>query len=59
MNQSTTDKSCSCQQDETSEILSDPNLVREIKLAEKEMKKGKGIPWEKVNKDLRHHTPGV
>lgn len=37
---------------ETNEILADPSLVKEIKLAESEMKKGKGIPWEKVKKEL-------
>lgn len=38
---------------ETNEILADSQLVREIKLAEKQMKNGKGIPWEKVKKDLK------
>jgi hypothetical protein len=52
MSKNTTDKNCSCQRDETSEILSDPKLAGEIKLAEKEMKKGLGIPWEKVKIEL-------
>lgn len=38
---------------ETNEILSDSNLVKEIKLAESQMRKGKGIPWEKVKKELK------
>lgn len=38
---------------ETNEILSDPGLVKEIKLAESQMKKGRGIPWEKVKKELK------
>lgn len=41
---------------ETNEILADSQLVREIKLAEKQMKNGKGIPWEKVKKDLKIKT---
>ena len=38
---------------ETNDILADQGLVKEIKLAESEMKKGKGIPWEKVKKELK------
>ena len=52
MNNKTTDKNSSCQWKETDDILADPNLVKEIKLAENEMEKGKGIPWEKVKKAL-------
>lgn len=38
---------------ETNDILADPELVKEIKLAEREMRDGKGIPWEKVKKELK------
>ncbi|MFH1863830.1 MAG: type II toxin-antitoxin system Phd/YefM family antitoxin [bacterium] len=41
---------------ETNEILADSQLVKEIKLAEKQMKNGKGIPWEKVKKELKIKT---
>jgi antitoxin YefM len=37
---------------ETNDIMSDPGLVKAIKLGEKEIKQGKGIPWEDVKKDL-------
>lgn len=37
---------------ETMEILSDPNLVKAVKKGEKEIEEGKGIPWEKVKKEL-------
>lgn len=37
---------------ETNEIMSDPALMKSIKQGEKEIKEGKGIPWEKVKKDL-------
>ena len=37
---------------ETNEIMSDPKLVKAIKQGEKEIKEGKGIPWEEVKKDL-------
>ena len=37
---------------ETLEILSNPGIVREIAQGVKEAKAGKGIPWEKVKKDL-------
>lgn len=37
---------------ETKEILSDKRLMRDIRRGEKEIKEGKGIPWEKVKKDL-------
>ncbi|MFH1458680.1 MAG: type II toxin-antitoxin system Phd/YefM family antitoxin [Candidatus Omnitrophota bacterium] len=39
---------------ETLDILSDRKLVKEIKKAEMELKKGKGIPWEKLKKKLGH-----
>ncbi|MEK7113157.1 MAG: type II toxin-antitoxin system Phd/YefM family antitoxin [Patescibacteria group bacterium] len=38
---------------ETNEILADKELMHEIREAEKELKEGKGISWEKVKKDLR------
>lgn len=37
---------------ETNDILSDPKLVKAIKRGEKELEEGKGIPWEKVKKEL-------
>jgi len=37
---------------ETNEIMSDPGLMKAIKQGEKEIKEGKGIPWEEVKKDL-------
>jgi prevent-host-death family protein len=37
---------------ETNDIMSDPRLVQAIKQGEKEIKQGKGIPWEDVKKDL-------
>ncbi|MBF0123350.1 MAG: type II toxin-antitoxin system Phd/YefM family antitoxin [Candidatus Omnitrophica bacterium] len=37
---------------ETIEILSNPELVREIREGIKEADAGKTIPWEKVKKDL-------
>ena len=37
---------------ETKEILLDKKLMRDIRQGEKEIKEGKGIPWEKVKKDL-------
>lgn len=37
---------------ETLEIMSDKKLVRELRQAEKEMKSGKGVPLEEVNKRL-------
>jgi antitoxin YefM len=39
---------------ETLDILSDRKLVKEIKGAEKELREGKGIPWEKLKKKLGH-----
>ena len=33
-------------------ILADPKLMSDIKQGEKEIKEGKGIPWEKVKEDL-------
>lgn len=38
---------------ETSEILADKKLMRDIKTAEEELRDGKGIPWEKVKKELK------
>jgi len=49
-------KTCSCQHKETNEILTDLSLIKEIKLAEKEMRKGKGISWEKVKRELHIKT---
>ena len=37
---------------ETLDILSDQKLVKDIKKAETELRKGKGIPWEKVKNKL-------
>lgn len=37
---------------ETNEIMSDPELLKAIKQGEKEIDEGKGIPWEKVKKEL-------
>ena len=37
---------------ETNEILSDLVLLKAIKIGEKEIKAGKGIPWKEVKKDL-------
>ncbi len=37
---------------ETDEILADKELMKEISIAEKELKEGKGIPWEDVKKEL-------
>ena len=37
---------------ETLDILNDPLTMRRIKRAEKEMKQGRGIRWEKVKKRL-------
>jgi len=37
---------------ETNEILADKQLMYELREAEKELKEGKGISWEKVKKDL-------
>lgn len=37
---------------ETNEIMSNPKLMRDIKQGEKEIKEGKGIPWEDVKKEL-------
>ena len=37
---------------ETNDILADSELVKAIKQGEKEIKEGKGIPWEEVKKDL-------
>lgn len=37
---------------ETTEILTDKKLIQDIKQSEKEISEGKGIPWEKVKKQL-------
>ena len=37
---------------ETLDILNDPVTMRRLKQAEREMKKGLGIPWGKVKKKL-------
>ncbi|MBM3250056.1 MAG: type II toxin-antitoxin system Phd/YefM family antitoxin [Candidatus Omnitrophica bacterium] len=37
---------------ETLDILSDQKLMKEIKKAEEELKKGKGIPWKKAKQKL-------
>lgn len=37
---------------ETNEILADKGLMRAIRIGEKQIKQGKGIPWEKVKKEL-------
>jgi len=37
---------------ETLDILSDQKLVRDIKKAQEDLRKGKGIPWEKVKQKL-------
>jgi antitoxin YefM len=37
---------------ETLDILSDQKLMKDIKKAQGELKKGKGIAWEKVKKKL-------
>lgn len=38
---------------ETMEIMSNPGLMKAIKQGEKEIAEGKGIPWEKVKKELK------
>ena len=38
---------------ETNDIMSDPKLLKAIKQGEKEIREGKGIPWEDVKKDLK------
>ena len=37
---------------ETLEILSDKDLMQDIRKAEKEFKEGKTIPWEKAKEEL-------
>lgn len=37
---------------ETNDIMSDTKLLNAIKQGEKEIDKGKGIPWEDVKRDL-------
>ena len=41
---------------ETLEILSDTRLMKSIRKAEKELKAGKGVPWEKVKAKLHRHV---
>lgn len=38
---------------ETLDIMSNKKLVAEIKQARKELKEGKGIPWEEVRKSIK------
>ena len=37
---------------ETMEILSDPKILRDIKKAEEEYKKGEYVSWDKIKKEL-------
>lgn len=37
---------------ETNEIMSDPQLMTDIKQGQKEIAEGKGIPWEEAKKEL-------
>lgn len=37
---------------ETMEILSDEQLMKDIRQAEKEFREGKSIPWEEVKEEL-------
>lgn len=37
---------------ETNDIMSDSALLKAIKQGEKEIREGKGIPWEDVKKEL-------
>ena len=37
---------------ETNEIMSDPQLMKDIRQGEKELDEGQGIPWEKAKKEL-------
>lgn len=37
---------------ETNDIMSDPKLLKAIRQGEKEIREGKGIPWEDVKKEL-------
>lgn len=37
---------------ETNEIMSDPQLMEDIRQGEKEIAEGKGMPWEDVKKEL-------
>lgn len=38
---------------ETLEIMSDPELAKDIKKELRDVKKGKSVPWEKVKKELK------
>mgnify|MGYP001575849897 FL=1 len=37
---------------ETMEVLSDEQLMKDIRQAEKEFREGKSIPWEQVKEEL-------
>ena len=37
---------------ETNDIMSNPELLKAIKQGEKEIREGKGLPWEDVKKEL-------
>ena len=37
---------------ETLEIMADPELMRVLRQGIREMREGKGIPWEKVKREL-------
>lgn len=37
---------------ETLDILSDQKLIKDIKKAQEDLRKGKGAPWEKVKQKL-------
>ena len=37
---------------ETLEVMADPELMESLRRGIREMKEGKGIPWEKVKRDL-------
>ncbi len=37
---------------ETNDIMNDKELLKSIKLGEKEINDGKGIPWDDVKKEL-------
>ena len=44
---------------ETLEILSDKRLMKEIREGEKELREGKGIPWEEVKAKLHKKKRNV
>lgn len=39
---------------ETLDILSDQKLMKDIKKAAEDLRKGKGVPWKKVKQKLGH-----